>query len=292
MNARSRWPLFVLLLLLPVGVYAAAPAPPPNLPIARSYLPVLASPLNERHGLAWSYISRSPDAWDTFNVDWFYNWASKRTGDVPDNIQFVPMLWGDAAALKTAFLLKVPVTYCGPILFANEPEFDTQADMTVSEVVTLLDWLVAHYPCAVYIGPQSHVCWYELNPPVGTCPPLGERFTVEAFILAWRESHDGANPPVYAYGLHYGNPLYWPDRITSLLERYHITPRLWYTEFNHCGESVAHWRVILDYLNRHPNLERYAYWTNMREDNRCALSDFESGATTWLGGVYAEYGLK
>ena len=288
----KRLALSLLWLIMPVMVYAAAPAPPPNQHIERAYFPLLMTPLNQRHGLAWSYISRSPSAWDTFNVDWYYHWSGRGVAGLPASVEFVPMLWGDDLALKTAFLLKVPSDYCGHILFANEPEFDTQSNMTVGEVVDLLDWLVTHYPCATFVGPQSHVCWFELNPPAGTCPPLGERFTVEGFILAYRASHHGANPPVHAYGLHYGNPLYWPDRIEAMLDRLGIEAKLWYTEFNYCGESAARWRVELDYLNDHQTLERYAFWSNMREDNLCALSDLDTGATTWRGGVYAEYGLR
>lgn len=284
--------LICLVLWLIGSSAAAAPLPPPREPISRFYLPLLTMPRNERHGLAWSYRSLSPDAPVTFQVDWYYHWAYRATSGVPANVQFVPMLWGDAAALKTGFLLAVPSTYCGPILFANEPEFPDQSNMTVERVIALLDWLVEHYPCASFIGPQSHVCWYELNPPAGTCPPLGPRFTVEGFIQSYRATHNGSNPPIHAYGLHYGNPLYWPERIAGMLDRYGIEPRFWYTEFNYCGESVAQFEVILNYLNRRQDIERYAFWTNLREDNQCALSDFNTGATTWRGVVYAGYGGK
>ena len=186
----KRIALWLLLLIVPMVVYAVAPAPAPNFPIQQSYLPIVLTPLNEKHGLAWSYISLSPDAWDTLNVDWYYHWSGSGVAGLPASIEFVPMLWGDTLALKTAFLVKVPTDYCGPILFANEPEFDTQSNMTIAQVVALLDWLVEHYPCAHFVGPQSHVWWLELNPPARTCPPPeGERFTVDVFILAYRASH-------------------------------------------------------------------------------------------------------
>jgi hypothetical protein len=280
----------LLLLIVMMGHGAAAPLPPPKEPISRFYLPLFTVPRNERHGLAWSYRAQSPDAWDVFKVDWYYHWAYRPTSGVPASVQFVPMIWGDAAALKTAFLLAVPSSYCGPILFANEPEFPDQSNMTIERVVALLEWLIEHYPCAHYVGPQSHVCWYELKPPSGTCPSLGPRFTVEGFIVAWRNSHQGNNPPIHAYGLHYGNVLYWPDRITSMLRGYGIEPRFWYTEFNHCSESEAQFRIVMDYLNRHPAIERYAYWTNLRDDNLCALSDWFTGDATWRGRLYAGYG--
>ncbi len=287
----KRLALWLLLLIMPVMVYAAAPMPPPS-SITRLYLPIVSTPSNERHGLAWSYISRSLNSWDEFNLSWYYHWGSKAVSHVPGSVEFVPMLWSDDLALKTAFLLRVPTDYCGYILFANEPEFSTQANMTVDEVVSLLDWLVEHYPCALFVGPQTHVCWYENDPPVGQCPALGPRFTVENFILTYRATHQGNNPPIAAYGLHYGDVLWWPNRIGAMLDRLGVDAPMWYTEFDYCGASVSQFRLIMDYLNRHPRIDRYAYWSNLREDNRCSLSDFVNGGITWQGVVYAESGLR
>lgn len=275
-----------LVCLLPV-VVLAGPVPLPNNSVV--YLPLtIAGERNERHGLAWSWIGRDPDAPEDYGASWYYHWSTRTIAGVA--AEFVPMLWSDWPSLKAQLLQDVSREYCGPLLVANEPEFDTQANMTIEQLIDLVDWVAVMYPCAYVVAPQSHVCWYELDPPTPPCPAMGERFTVEGFIRQYQATHEGANPPVDAWGLHYGDVTVWPGRLAGLLAQLQIEPVFWYTEFNFCGADMARFGDWLNHLNYNPLVERYAYWTNLQETNHCVLADFDTRRLTELGLVYEDFG--
>lgn len=286
--------LGVLFILMFIGVIfgfsqeaTAQPIPPIPWYPPRMYLPLIMAPANPKHGLSWSYGADSQNAGTEVRASWYYHWAAKGWAHVPSQMEFVPMLWGNSKALRQKFLSAVPTSYCGFILFANEPEFASQSNMNVDDLVKLTDWLVEYYPCAKLVGPQSHVCYYEINThPL--CPNWGGEFRVERYIQSYRSIH-GKNPPVVAYGLHYGDTRFWPSRIADMLTRYGIAPAFWYTEFNYCGTSSITLRNILDGLNKDPLVHRYAYWSNLGTDN-CMLYDFETKLIDWRGRVYAEFG--
>lgn len=279
--------LFLWLCLLGMGNAAAAPVPLPANSVM--YFPIaVRGEVNEKHGLAWSWISRDPNAAEDYYVTWYYHWSTRPVNGVA--AEFVPMLWSDWPSLKAQLLRDVSREYCGYLLVANEPEFDTQANMTIEELIALIDWVAVQYPCAKIVAPQTHVCWYELHPPVPPCPVLGERFTVEKFIRTYQATHEGANPPVYAWGLHYGDVTVWPERLAGLMEQLTVPQRFWYTEFNFCPDNPPRFEEWLRYLNQNPLVERYAYWTNLQETDYCVLAYFASGEPNERGRVYAGYG--
>lgn len=271
----------LLSLLAPVE----GPIPPLDSHIV--YVPALYGGGPGKQGLAWSYISRDLDAAADYNVSWYYHWSIRPVSGAMG--QFVPMLWSDDPQLKVNFLNYWDREYCGFILVANEPEFASQADMTVDDVIDLIDWVAVQYPCAKIIAPQTHVCWYELNQPTPPCPSLGSRFTVEELIRTYQYTHEGANPPVYAWGLHYGDVTYWPQRLARLMQTLRVTPRFWYTEFNHCANDFATFSDWLEYLNAEPLVERYAYWTNIQPTDYCVLADYATGTPNERGRVYASF---
>lgn len=251
------------------------------------YMPTVMSDGQGKHGLAWSYISRDRDAAADYAVSWYYHWSIKPVAGV--NAQFVPMLWSDDAQLKANLLNYWNREYCGFLLVANEPEFMTQANMTVQELIDLIDWVAVQYPCAKIVAPQTHVCWYEMSPPTPPCPVLGERFTVERFIRTYQSTHEGASPPIYAWGLHYGNVTYWPERLARLMQTLRVPQRFWYTEFNYCSSDMSPFRDWLEYLNAEPVVERYAYWSNMQETDHCVLADYATGTPNERGRTYASF---
>ena len=252
------------------------------------FLPLMVGDGQGKHGLAWSYVSRDGDAPRDYAVSWYYHWSVRPVSGV--NAQFVPMLWSDDEQLKTNLLNNWDREYCGFMLVANEPEFMTQADMTVEELIDLIDWVAVQYPCAEIVAPQTHVCWYEMDPPTPPCPSLtGERFTVEEFIRTYQLTHEGASPPIYAWGLHYGNVTYWPERLAGLMQTLRVPQRFWYTEFNYCSSNMEPFREWLEYLNAEPLVERYAYWTNMQETDHCVLADYATGTPNERGRTYASF---
>lgn len=283
--------ILVMLIVLAATLLASSrvtTAPLPGLSPTVTYLPYIYGEGAGRHGLAWSYVSRDRDAAADYAVSWYYHWSVKPVSGV--NAQFVPMLWSDDAQLKANLLNYWDREYCGFLLVANEPEFVTQADMTVPELIDLIDWLSVQYPCAKIVAPQTHVCWYEMNPPTPPCPSLtGPRFTVEEFIRTYQLTHEGASPPIYAWGLHYGNVTYWPERLAGLMQTLRVSQRFWYTEFNYCSSDMETFRIWMDYLSASPLVERYAYWTNMQETDYCVLSYYATGIPNERGRTYASF---
>lgn len=277
-----------ILLVVVAGAARAAAAPLPLPPDTVLYFPLVRLDANPQHGLAWSYGSLDRDAWSDYQIAWYYHWASGPWAHVPEQVEFVPMVWCDDSDLWDRAVANIPTDFAGYILLANEPEFPDQCNATPERVAELVYRARQAWPRARLVAPQSHVCWWEDNPPVPPCGLYGERFTVEGFIKAYRVKYR-TNPPLHAYGMHYGDVTYWPDRLSAFLDRYGIEAMLWYTEFNHCG-SMATFRQRLDYLNQHPRVERYAYWSNLRQDNECALGIYPGGVPNERGLVYAGFG--
>lgn len=287
---KTRMGLFLMMVVTAVGNERAAAAPLPLPPDSVTYFPaVMRGEVNEKHGLAWSWIGRDRDAWQDYQITWYYHWSTRPVAGVA--AEFVPMLWSDWPSLKEQILRDVSREYCGFLLVANEPEFTTQADMTIEDLIVLIDWVAVMYPCAKIVAPQTHVCWYELQPPVPPCPVLGnERFTVEGFIRAYQATHEGANPPVYAWGLHYGDVRYWPERLAGLMRQLTVPERFWYTEFNFCPDNLPRFEEWLIALNQDERVQRYAYWTNLQETDYCVLAEFATGLPNERGRVYAGFG--
>lgn len=281
--------LALLLLIIPTVATYAEPLPLP--PDSVMYMPIISTTSNERHGLAWSYGSLDMDAWRKYNLSWYYHWGSRAWSRVPSFVEFVPMIWCDDSDLWDRAVANIPANFTGYIMLANEPEFPDQCNATPDRVAELVYRARQQWPGAKLVAPHSNVCWWEINQPIPPCGIYGERFTVESFIIAYRDKY-GTNPPLRAYGLHYGDVMYWTPRLSALLDRYGIDAPFWYSEFNYCGNDQRRFEAILQYLNDHPRIERYAYWSNMRADNLCVLTDNSHYpfTMTWRGRVYAEFG--
>ena len=271
------------LVLSSLGLAGSAPEPLP--PDVYFFLPVVKYSGNVKHGLAWSYGSADQDAWSDYNVSWYYHWSSKGWAWVPDSIEFVPTIWCDDAELWERATQNIPKNFDGYILLANEPEFPDQCNATPDRVAELVHRARDAFPEARLVAPQTHVCWWEDSPPRPPCGFYGERFTVEAFISAYRVKY-GDDPPLAAYGVHYGDPTFWVGHLSEFLDSKGIDAMLWYSEFNFCTTDLGRFRSWLDHLNRSDRVLRYAYWSNRVENDHCALSYMDTGVLTPLGVVY------
>ena len=101
-----------------------------------------ARPASTKKGVgAWAFKPIN-DAIRDIQVSWYYTWEPKTKGfDKPANIDFVPMIWGvkhvnpkDLAVAKAN----------GPYLLGfNEPDYETQSNMTVEQALELWPQLMA-----------------------------------------------------------------------------------------------------------------------------------------------------
>lgn len=90
-----------------------------------------------KRGAAYNDVSTVPAMTNGGNVAWAYNWAMSLSGNLPEGIDFVPMLWGAkdfggwVTAIETA--LSSGSEY---ILGFNEPDISSQADMSASDAAS------------------------------------------------------------------------------------------------------------------------------------------------------------
>jgi hypothetical protein len=112
------------------------PLPPPPLPGKKG----IAFTLREE-GEMGSWVENIPKV-VALNPYWNYSWGSKRVEAQPDNIEFVPMLWG--AWGETGFIERIvsdiyPQIESGQakrVLGFNEPDFKAQANLPVQDAVS------------------------------------------------------------------------------------------------------------------------------------------------------------
>ena len=279
-----------LALVLASIVAFSTTSDPVSRPVATEfYIPFITTDSNPRHGLAWSYMSLDGDAWRDYNLSWYYNWAAKGSAAVPDTVEFVPMIWCDDDYLKEKAVAYIPANYDGYIMVANEPEFPDQCGRGVGAIADLIHWTRETWPDAKLVGPHTHVCWWEDNPPRPPCGSYGPRFTVESLIWEYRERYN-TDPPLFAYGVHYGDVVYWSRRLGEFLRELNIAPVLWYSEWNYCSEDMGGLEVWIDHLQSSSYVHRYAYWSNMVIGNHCSLADIETGNILPRGLIYSNAG--
>jgi hypothetical protein len=112
------------------------PLPPPPLPGKKG----IAFTLREE-GEMGSWVENIPKV-VALSPYWNYSWDSKRVEAQPDNIEFVPMLWG--AWGETAFIERIvsdifPQIESGQarrVLGFNEPDYKPQANLPVQDAVS------------------------------------------------------------------------------------------------------------------------------------------------------------
>jgi hypothetical protein len=112
------------------------PLPPPPLPGKKG----IGFTLREE-GKKGSWIENIPKVVG-LNPYWNYSWGSKRVEAQPDNIEFVPMLWG--AWGKTGFIDRIvsdifPQVESGQakrVLGFNEPDNEPQSNLPVQDAVS------------------------------------------------------------------------------------------------------------------------------------------------------------
>lgn len=69
------------------------------------------------------------------HASWYYNWSSRPSSGAGTSARFVPMIWG-AKSVNDAELARAKAA--GDVLLGfNEPDFDSQADMSVEQALKL-----------------------------------------------------------------------------------------------------------------------------------------------------------
>lgn len=103
--------------------------------------------------IAWAYKGKP------FNPNWlclpgglqfkYHDWDSDLNGN-----RKYPVVWSNREDLWQRFMDRVPSTYSGLILFANEPDRSDQANMTTQQTAELAIRIVNYAPQACLVGPM------------------------------------------------------------------------------------------------------------------------------------------
>ncbi|KAJ5504404.1 hypothetical protein N7463_007278 [Penicillium fimorum] len=213
-------------------------------------------------------------------VSWAYNWAGSLSGTLPDNVEFVPMLWGPkmfggwVTAIETA--LSSGSRY---ILGFNEPDMASQANMSPSDAANYYN---------TYITPWSGQAKL-ISPAVTSSTDAGSG-------LDWFESFIGSCSSCGISGLAvhwYGNDADdFKTFITKAVDTAakHSLTEVWVTEFAltadingafDAANTAAFLNEVLPWLDSQAGVTRYSYFM-------CAENYLLSGNTlNQAGQVYA-----
>jgi hypothetical protein len=228
----------------------------------------------------WSYIVSS------LNPFWSYSWGITLSRFQPDGVEFVPMKWSGSMSDEIADRLRSQfargeISY---LLGYNEPDSETQANMTVDRAIAL---------------------WSELEalgiPLISPSPVHFDNEWTEAFME--RAMAEGLRIDFLGFHSYAGTDAQGLlNRLDQLYERYGIP--IWITEF-----AVADWnaetresnrirpedvltfmRTVLPELDRREHIFRYAWYTDFSSQHLwpSALFDADRDLTP-LGEFYAQH---
>ncbi|OJJ44477.1 hypothetical protein ASPZODRAFT_47325, partial [Penicilliopsis zonata CBS 506.65] len=90
-------------------------------------------------------------------VAWSYNWGSAVGGDMPDGVEYVPMLWGADSTYTEGWATAVETALdsgSAYILGFNEPDMSSQADLSASEAAEYyLEYITPYSGDATLVSP-------------------------------------------------------------------------------------------------------------------------------------------
>lgn len=203
---------------------------------------------------------------------WFYDWGSRAY----DNPNYVPMSWcGEDPNL--------PLDYSGYLLLFNEPEVETQCNITPQEGIDHYLILKDKYPDARFIVGNT-TFWggwqYWLN-----------------FFWDLCNANQACIMPEY-WGVHVyisGDPSWVPYVKTELTHLHNkIGGVFWITEFAEIGGDVKTDSALMSLFATTPWIARWAYFTNRSAPDapwvldgwKVDLFDWNTGEITDIGKWY------
>jgi hypothetical protein len=237
-----------------------------------------------KRGVAYGYHSVADLTALSRGIGWWYNWATRPDTDVRSSyasigVEFVPMVWGGNFDVDTV-VGQIPggAKY---LLGFNEPNYGSQANLTVSQAVALWPSLeqIAQRKNLKLVSPAVNFCG-------GDCNQTDPIVYLDQFFAACTNCQiDYVAAHWYACT---GDALKW---YLSQLEKYNRP--IWITEFA-CGDDAdrslavqkAYMQQAVQILEANPRVFRYAWFSGRTTaiPNVNLLGD--SGQLTELGQLY------
>ncbi|KXG50940.1 Glycoside hydrolase, superfamily [Penicillium griseofulvum] len=214
---------------------------------------------SSKRGAAYNDVTTVSALTSGGSISWAYNWAGSLSGLLPQNVEFVPMLWGPkmfggwVTAIETA--LSSGSTY---ILGFNEPDMPSQANMSPSDA--------ANY-YMTYITPWSGKAKL-ISPAVTSSTQAG-------FGLDWFESFIGScsgcgisGLAVHWYGDDADNFKTFVTNAVDTASKHGLS-EVWITEFalnadiggsSNTANTAAFLSEVIPWLDSQPGVTRYSYF--------------------------------
>lgn len=125
----------------PSDVPSAVPTAVPSAPRGSAPPAAVPAPVRSaKKGVSTWNFAQNPAAMKAVSASWYYNWSAGPAQGVT-SAEFVPMIWG-TGSVTTANLNRAKAS--GKVLLGfNEPDFASQANMSVEQALTLWPQLEA-----------------------------------------------------------------------------------------------------------------------------------------------------
>jgi hypothetical protein len=187
-------------------------------------------------------------------VTWAYNWGQTPGSGLDGSLEYSPMLWSGESSVTGSWSAnaKSAIAAGSSVLLGfNEPDLDTQSDMTVAEAVSAWQQFMQPLACS----------GARLAAPAVTNggSPMG---------LAWLSSflQECSGCTVDVVPIHWYGDATDPDDFTSHVQQAYSASGgrpIWITEFGATGsddEIESFFQTVLPFLDSQSYVERYAYF--------------------------------
>jgi hypothetical protein len=245
-------------------------------------------------------------AFDALDPAWHYSWGRIVEEEHPEGLEFVPQFWGKNSVTLEAvkhlkpFILSGKVKY---IMGFNEPDLESQANMTVAEAVT--KWQLLEQ----YLEDEGLLDKVELISPV-----VAHHYA--SWLQDFLQQAERFNLKVDYVGLHLytdsgiNTSAKFINRLTKIYKTYAAPygKKIWLKEFSvrdgdakKVGDNIYAPEFVFSFMTQViPFLEttdwvfRYAWFSNVvnghnyPKQETSVLFDTENGASTPLGDFYSE----
>ncbi len=234
--------------------------------------PATAAQYEPARGLAMAYPQYMEDL-DRLNVGWWYAWSSNQSTDQ----RYVPMSWcGEDPNL--------PLDYSSYVLLFNEPEVETQCNITPAYGLLEYKVLQAKY---------HHARWVVGN----TTFWGGWQYWLNFFYDLCSADQQCIMPEYWGVHVYLsGTPEEWTQYVQAELDHLHERTggTFWITEFAEVNGNVDTDQVLVTLFRNTAYIDRYAYFTNRSDPQapwylegwRVDLFDWATGDLTTLGAWY------
>lgn len=236
----------------------------------------------------------------SMNVGWYYNWDWKSFKDMNfsnkkfDDLEFVPMIWGDSMTETREIFDNVKSKGYKYLLAYNEP--DLKWESNVRPDVMQYRWNdcvnnkgnVRLGSPAVSVFPTWSNDWWT---PFWNSMAADKKNAMSFIAVhSYQKSYDGAK-----------SALQYLQAIDECWETYHKP--IWITEFAFwkfsindaagCAKVQEFMKIVIKGLNERSYVERYSWFCpNIEEDaaSSSSIFNYKTGELTTLGKIYAQIG--